>query len=56
MYGNKITEGMFCAGSLDEGIDSCMGDSGGGLVCQSEGKLKDLKDLLLFWGISFYLI
>ncbi|XP_055704303.1 uncharacterized protein LOC129802468 isoform X2 [Phlebotomus papatasi] len=48
VYGNKITEGMFCAGSLDEGIDSCMGDSGGGLVCQSEGIHKLYG--IISWG------
>uniref|UniRef100_A0A6B2EJ60 Putative trypsin-like serine protease n=1 Tax=Phlebotomus kandelakii TaxID=1109342 RepID=A0A6B2EJ60_9DIPT len=48
VYGNRITQGMFCAGSLDEGIDSCMGDSGGGLVCQSEGIHKLYG--IISWG------
>ncbi|XP_059615685.1 uncharacterized protein LOC132261131 isoform X2 [Phlebotomus argentipes] len=48
VYGNRITDGMFCAGSLDEGVDSCMGDSGGGLVCQSEGTHKLYG--IISWG------
>lgn len=37
VYGDAITDGMFCAGSLDEGIDACDGDSGGPLVCLNNG-------------------
>lgn len=32
---------MFCAGSLDEGVDACDGDSGGPLVCINDrGKIS----------------
>ncbi|XP_045465990.1 uncharacterized protein LOC123674890 [Harmonia axyridis] len=37
VYGNSLTDGMFCAGHLNGGTDACDGDSGGPLACLDHG-------------------
>lgn len=54
VYGDVITDGMFCAGSLDEGIDACDGDSGGPLVCGHDGKILDFKAFRLRAVFNFF--
>lgn len=39
VYNSSITEGMFCAGFLDEHTDACDGDSGGPLACTEGGNI-----------------
>uniref|UniRef100_A0A8C4R6M5 Complement factor I n=1 Tax=Eptatretus burgeri TaxID=7764 RepID=A0A8C4R6M5_EPTBU len=44
-HGERFTEGMECAGSLDGSADTCDGDSGGPLICYNS-----LNDAYV-WGI-----
>ena len=49
VYGkNKLGSGMYCAGFLEGGVDTCQGDSGGGMVCQVRGVKAVLG--LTSWG------
>jgi len=47
-----ITANMFCAGDMKGGHDSCNGDSGGPIFCDSENKSKTPK-YKLFGLVSF---
>ena len=51
VYGTrKLSSGMFCAGYLEGGVDTCQGDSGGGLICEVRGRQAILG--LTSWGIG----
>ena len=49
VYGpEKLGSGMFCAGYLAGGVDTCQGDSGGGMVCEVRGRKAVMG--LTSWG------
>uniref|UniRef100_A0A182PHK4 Scavenger receptor class A n=1 Tax=Anopheles epiroticus TaxID=199890 RepID=A0A182PHK4_9DIPT len=49
VYGDSLIDGMFCAGTLEPGVDSCDGDSGGPLVCPTSEGLHTLTGIVS-WG------
>ena len=51
VYGpNKLGPSMFCAGYLEGGIDTCQGDSGGGMICEVRGRKAVMG--LTSWGLG----
>lgn len=48
IYDGFVSDGMFCAGTLDEGVDACEGDSGGPLVCNVNG--VNMLYGIISWG------
>ena len=50
VYGaGKLSSSMFCAGFLEGGVDTCQGDSGGGMVCEVKNGRKAVLGLTS-WG------
>ncbi|XP_062977060.1 coagulation factor XII [Elgaria multicarinata webbii] len=48
VHGNRIMEGMLCAGYMHGMSDACQGDSGGPLVCEEQG--QTILRGIVSWG------